>query len=245
MLPKELRIFALALTPSAAIHLALMLRSGSAHGLLRPRFIALIYGVGLALGFLNSMTYFGPPEIWIHNFRAGYVYVCIGAASFLLITGNALRRSESDLDRSRLRVMFVGALLGFLLPALMTVLTSTYQIQIPYNLALIPTIFFPISVAYALLKYSLFDLGNALRVGLSRIALLRLVGSDLRSHCIFSRAVDRRLRQRPAGADLFLYSRRCPVQSAAALVGRSGRSLYFSPGLRSGAGPSGNQFLSP
>ena len=175
MLPKELRIFALALTPSAAIHLALMLRSGSAHGLLRPRFIALIYGVGLALGFLNSMTYFGPPEIWIHNFRAGYVYVCIGAASFLLITGNALRRSESDLDRSRLRVMFVGALLGFMLPALMTVLTSTYQIQIPYNLALIPTIFFPISVAYALLKYSLFDLGNALRVGLSRIALLGLL----------------------------------------------------------------------
>ena len=175
MLPKELRIFALALTPSAAIHLALMLRSDSVHGLLRPRFIALIYGVGLALGFLNSMTYFGPSEIWIHNFRAGYVYVCIGAASFLLITGNALRRSESDLDRSRLRVMFVGALLGFLLPALMTVLTSTYQIQVPYNLALIPTIFFPISVAYALLKYSLFDLGNALRVGLSRIALLGLL----------------------------------------------------------------------
>jgi len=175
MLPKELRIFALALTPSAAIHLALMLRSDSVHGLLRPRFIALIYGVGLALGLLNSMTYFGPSEIWIDNFRAGYVYVCIGAASFLLITGNALRRSESDLDRSRLRVMFVGALLGFLLPALMTVLTSTYQIQVPYNLALIPTIFFPISVAYALLKYSLFDLGNALRVGLSRIALLGLL----------------------------------------------------------------------
>jgi signal transduction histidine kinase len=175
MLPKELRIFALALTPSAAIHLALMLRSDSVHGLLRPRFIALIYGVGLALGFLNSMTYFGPSEIWINNFRAGYVYVCIGAASFLLITGNALRRSESDLDRSRLRVMFLGALLGFLLPALMTVLTSTYQIQVPYNLALIPTIFFPISVAYALLKYSLFDLGNALRVGLSRIGLLGLL----------------------------------------------------------------------
>ena len=40
---------------------------------------------------------------------------------------------------------------------------------------MIPTIFFPISVAYALLKYSLFDLGNALRVGLSRIALLGLL----------------------------------------------------------------------
>ena len=175
LLPKELRIFALSLTPSAAIHLALLLRAGSAQPSPRPRLIMLIYGIGLALGALHSMTYFGPIETWISNFQAGYIYICIGAASFLLITANALRRSDSDLDRSRLRVMFVGALLGFLLPALATVLTSSYQIQIPYNLALIPTIFFPISVAYALLKYSLFDLGNALRVGLSRIALLALL----------------------------------------------------------------------
>ncbi len=175
LLPKELRIFALSLTPSAAIHLALLLRAGSARPAPRPRLIAVVYGIGLALGAVHSMTYFGPLETWISNFQAGYIYVCIGASSFLLITANALRRSDSDLERSRLRVMFVGALLGFLLPALATVLTSSYQIQIPYNLALIPTIFFPISVAYALLKYSLFDLGNALRVGLSRIALLALL----------------------------------------------------------------------
>ena len=175
LLPKELRIFALALTPSAGIHLALLLRSGSFNTAVRPRFIAVIYGVGLALGAVNSLTYFGPLEAWIDNFRAGYLYVLIGAASFLFITGDALRRSQSDLDRSRLRVMFVGALLGFLLPAIMTVLTSLYQFQIAYNLALIPAIFFPVSVAYALLKYSLFDLGNTLRIGLSRIALLTML----------------------------------------------------------------------
>lgn len=175
VLPKELRIFALALTPSAGIHLALLLRSGSFNATVRPRFIAIIYGVGLTLGAVNSLTFFGPVETWIDNFRAAYIYILIGAVSFLFITGNALRRSQSDLDRSRLRVMLVGALLGFLLPALMTVLTSLYQFPIAYNLALIPAIFFPVSVAYALLKYSLFDLGNALRIGLSRIALLAML----------------------------------------------------------------------
>ena len=40
---------------------------------------------------------------------------------------------------------------------------------------MVPTVFFPISVAYALLKYSLFDLGNVLRVGLSRIGLFALL----------------------------------------------------------------------
>jgi signal transduction histidine kinase len=175
MLPKELRIFALALTPSAAIHLALLLKDAGAQTVPRLRVVTFVYGVGVTLGLVNSLTYFGPLEIWIDNFRAGYLYVCVGAASFLWITGQALRRCKSHLERSRLRVMFVGALLGFLLPALMALLTSAYSIQIPYNLALVPTIFFPISVAYALLKYSLFELGNALRVGLSRIGLLTLL----------------------------------------------------------------------
>ena len=175
MLPKELRIFALSLTPSAGIHLALLLSSGSSGVYLRPLHIAFVYGISLMLGVLNSITFFGPLDIWIHNFRAGYLYICIGAISFLVITGNALRRTESELDRLRLRVMFVGALLGFFIPGAATVLTSSYQFQIPYNLALVPTIFFPVSVAYALLKYSLFDLGNALRLALSRFALLTLL----------------------------------------------------------------------
>lgn len=175
VLPKELRIFALTLTPSAAIHLALMLSRSESDPSLRPRFVALIYGIGLALGAMNSLTFFGPLDIWIHHFRASYIYICIGAVSFLAITGRALRRSASALERSRLRVMFVGALLGFLVPGVTTVLTSVYQLSIPYNLALVPTVFFPISIAYALLKYSLFDLGNALRVSVSRIALMGLL----------------------------------------------------------------------
>jgi signal transduction histidine kinase len=173
--PKELRIFALTLTASAAIHLALMLRQRSMSHPPHPLLVGGIYGVGLALGAANSLTYFGPLEIWIHSFRAGYLYICVGALSFLWITASTLRRTESDLERSRLRVMFVGALAGFLIPAVTAVLVSSFRVPIPYNVALVPTVFFPISVAYALLKYSLFDLGNALRVALSRLSLMGLL----------------------------------------------------------------------
>lgn len=172
MLPKELRLLALSLTPSAAIHLALMLSGGTSRPSVRRSLVAVIYTAGVALGIFNSAAFFGPLPAWIQVFRVNYIYIFVGAASFLVLTGLALRRSESDLDRSRLRVMFVGALLGFLLPALTAVLAATTRLQIAYNLALIPTVFFPISVAYALLKYRLFDLGNALRIGLSRVALL-------------------------------------------------------------------------
>jgi signal transduction histidine kinase len=171
VLPKELRIFALTFTPSAAVHLALLLKTGKPLRRSHPVYLVCIYGIALLLGGLNSLTFFGRSETWIYVFRAGYVFTCVGALAFLAVIGSALRGSLPDLERSRLRVMFVGALLGFLLPTLSTVLTSSFQLAIPYNVALVPTVFFPLSVAYALLKYSLFDLGNALKIGLSRIAL--------------------------------------------------------------------------
>ena len=171
VLPKEMRIFALTLTPSAALHLALLLKTGTPIRVSHPVYLFCIYGIALVLGGLNSLTFFGPFEVWIYIFRAGYVFTCVGALIFLLVIGSALRGPLPDLERSRLRVIFVGALLGLLIPTLGTVLTSSFQLGIPYNVALIPTVFFPLAVAFALLKYSLFDLGNSLKIGLSRIAL--------------------------------------------------------------------------
>jgi signal transduction histidine kinase len=171
-LPKELRIFALCLTPSAAIHLALLLRAAALGRAPRRSAVAALYAIGMAIGAANSISFGGPVEIWRQIFRAAYAYVCLGALAFILIIADALRRTGSDLERSRLRVMLVGAFAGFLLPALTTVLTSASHWPIPYNLALMPTIIFPFSVVYALLKYRLFDLGQTLRFALSRVALL-------------------------------------------------------------------------
>jgi signal transduction histidine kinase len=175
VLPKELRIFALTLTPSAAIHLALLLKNINLGLSPRPRVLSVIYGVGVFLGTLNSLTFYAPSWIWTPIYRSAYIFVCIGAAAFLWIIGQALRHSRSDLDRSRLRVMFIGALIGFLLPAASTVLAGVFDLPIPFNVALVPTIVFPVSVAYALLKYSLFDLSNALKVAVSRFGLFALL----------------------------------------------------------------------
>ena len=170
--PKEMRLFGMILTPSAGIHLALLLKQGRPVRYTSPFLLVFIYGTAVALGALNSLTFYGPPERWIAIFRINYIYTCIGALAFLTIVGSALRKTATALERSRLRVMFVGAVLGFLLPTIATVLTSTFQWAIPYNLAMISTIFFPLSVAYALLKYSLFDLGNTLKAGLTRLSLM-------------------------------------------------------------------------
>ena len=172
LMPKEIRIFGMILTPAAGIHLALLLKDGKPLRHAQPFLLVLIYGTAVFLGTFNSITFFGPSERWISGFRAAYLFACTGALAFLAILGAALRNDVPELERSRLRVIFVGATLGFLIPTLATVLTSTFQWSIPYNLAMISTVFFPLSVAYALLKYSMFDLGDALKSGLTRLSLV-------------------------------------------------------------------------
>jgi signal transduction histidine kinase len=173
--PKELRFFALTLTPITAIHMALILKTGSGLRRSHPRLLACIYSIAVIIAALNSITFFGPIGTWIEIFRLGYIYLCVGAVVFLLIIVSALREPLTDLERSRLRVMLAGAFLGFLLPTSGAVLTSSFQWSIPYNLSLVPTVFFPLSMAYALLKYSLFDLGNALKLAISRVILTALL----------------------------------------------------------------------
>jgi len=131
----------------------------------------LIYSASVGLGLFYSVSYYGSSELWQLALRLSYGYTCLGAIVFLFLLWNGLKRSGSSLERSRLRVVWVGAIVGFFIPTLGTVLTSFFYWKLPYNLLLVPTVFFPLSVAYALLKYSLFDLDAVLKVGLTRAAL--------------------------------------------------------------------------
>lgn len=171
VLPKEVRIFAFALTPSAGIHLGMSLTRGRADNKRHRPHLIFIYGLSILIGVFYSASFYGSAELWHLALRLGYGYSWVAALIFLALLWAALRRPISDLERSRLRVVMVGAVLGFFLPTLGTVLASFLSWQVPYNLLLIPAAIFPLSVAYALLKYSLFDLDFVLKVGLTRGAL--------------------------------------------------------------------------
>ncbi|MBI3060654.1 MAG: hypothetical protein HYY83_01535, partial [Deltaproteobacteria bacterium] len=170
-LPKEARIFAFALTPSAGIHLGFLLTRGSRRRRGYLPYLILVYAISVGLGLAYSVTFYGRPEAWHWVLRLGYGYSCVAALVFLGLLWAELQRPASDLESRRLRVISFGALLGFFIPTFGTVLASFFSWEIPYNLLLIPAVFFPLSVAYALLKYSLFDLDLVLKVGLSRGAL--------------------------------------------------------------------------
>jgi signal transduction histidine kinase len=175
VLPKEIRALAFALTPSAGIHVGLLLTGGKARGRKHRLYVALVYGLSLILGLSYSLTFHGPVELWHWALRSSYGYSLMASLGFLLLLGRELKRPGPQLQRSRLRVVFVGAALGFFFPTLGAVLRAFLGWEIPHNFLLILAAFFPLSVAYALLKYNLFDIGAVLKVGLTRGALTGLL----------------------------------------------------------------------
>jgi len=169
--PKEVRIFAFTMTPSAGIHLGLLLTKRASIRKSYLPLLLLIYGVSILLGLFYSFAFYGDIGVWHWALRLSYGYSCLAALVFLALLWADLRKPISNLEGLRLRVVFFGSIVGFFLPTFGTVLASFFYWAIPYNLLLIPTVFFPLSVAYALLKYNLFDLDVVLKVGLTRGAL--------------------------------------------------------------------------
>jgi signal transduction histidine kinase len=170
-LPKEVRVFALTLTPGAALHLGLALVGGFERLKRARRWLYLIYGMSIALGLAYSLTFHGSLDLWRWGLRSVYAFTFLASLAFVGLLWAGLGNPATDLERSRLRIILIGALLGFFLSTLGTVMTIIFLWEIPYNLSLIPTVFFPLSVAYALLKYSLFDLDVIVKAGLARTAL--------------------------------------------------------------------------
>lgn len=170
--PKELRIFAFTLTPSAGIHLGLLLTESYVRRKRHYVYVTTIYGISILLGVAYSLAFNGSTEVWLFVLRLAYGYSCVAAIVFLGLLWSALKQPLSHLERSRLRVVWSGAVVGFFLPTLGTVLTTYFRWDLPYNFLLMPTVFFPLSVAYALLKYSLFDFDMVLKLALTRAALM-------------------------------------------------------------------------
>jgi signal transduction histidine kinase len=169
LFPKEARILAFVLTPSAGIHLGLTLTRESLDRRSRGM-LSLLYGASLVIALVYAYAFYRLPDAWRWAARSGYAYGWLAAVVFLVLVRVRLKETTSALEQSRLRVIGAGAIFGFFLPTSGAVLAHVAGGTLPHNLVLVPAVFFPLCVAYALLQYNLFDMDNVLKIGLTRIA---------------------------------------------------------------------------
>jgi signal transduction histidine kinase len=144
------------LTPAFGISLALMFPS-------KRDFVRKNYPVML-LPYLPSIIlfaflsfYFDSQYVWVRVDFLTWVYVFIAALAFIASSAASYLRSGSPLDRERSKVILIGAFFGFFMPSMFAMIITSFGTS-DLNILALLVIFFPLSIAYAILKHKLFDI---------------------------------------------------------------------------------------
>jgi signal transduction histidine kinase len=113
-----------------------------------------------------------PPRAYIDAWRYEYYYMGGGVVWFFGMMTYRAGFSPSPIAREQSRIILIGAVMGFS-PILFWVIGPLLGLSIPFSvtLFLLPLIFFPLAVAYAILRYRLLETDVLLSQGLVYIII--------------------------------------------------------------------------
>jgi class 3 adenylate cyclase len=163
----ELFLTAWAFWPATLMHLALTFPQR--RGIVRrfPRVVWLPYAVSAAVAMLMQWSrvhtdvrlLLAVPAVGAAYWGAALILLVLSLARASVVGSNAL-------VRQRARILCAAFVLGYVPPILGTVAEALFQVSVPYLNAMwkLPLLF-PIVMAYALVRYDLFDVRAALRAG--------------------------------------------------------------------------------
>ncbi len=160
-------VAALSLVGSVALHLALVFPQ-------RVRFLDrayvlryLAYLPGIAIAAINQFTIldFDNPTAYFATFRFAFVFTSFGIFAMLAVMVYRGFLSKSPIVKSQARVILLGTLLAFG-PLVIWLLffgadPSVTPLVMPWM------VLFPLSIAYAILRYRLFDISQVVSRGIA------------------------------------------------------------------------------
>src|SRR5262249_30334058 len=156
-----------AFSPALYLHLAQTFPERRAWAARHPRVIWLAYALSAALAVLlqTPVRDHAPGAMLIIPITtAGYS----GAPRPVLIAALTITatRGASALGRQRARVLLAGFAVGQLVPVVGTALEAVTGMTVPYlSLLWKLNLIFPLAVAYAMVRYELFDMRAVVRLG--------------------------------------------------------------------------------
>jgi len=158
----------LSLFPFTFLHLGLVFPERKRIALRFPFIEYLIYLPPLVL-IIGYQVYFSTfPELGDGNYPSwlptyidlsaiARVYTLLGFVGFLGLVLHSYFRSSSIMARQRAKMMIFGVAIAFLPVAILGLLTITAEIYFPYNFVSVAAVFFPLLIAYSIVRHNLFD----------------------------------------------------------------------------------------
>ncbi len=154
----KVAFFGFAYCPVFALYLAFIFPSDKL--LLRKThyIVFLIAFVFSSVLFILNFTYFNSYGMWKGIHSLSWLYVVLSTLALPVSSVITYFKESSALEKQRAQVILLGSFLGLFLPALGGISIVVFKANIPFNLLALPVVFFPISIAYAIVKHKLFDI---------------------------------------------------------------------------------------
>jgi class 3 adenylate cyclase len=163
----ELFLTALAFWPATLLHFALTFPQRREIVRRFPRVVWLPYVVsGVVAVLLQLRPAWGDVRLLVAVPAAGAAYWGVALLLLVLSLARASVVGGTPLIRQRARILCAAFALGYVPPILGTVAEALLHVPVPYLNALWKlTLLFPVVMAYAMVRYDLFDVRAALRAG--------------------------------------------------------------------------------
>ena len=149
----RLHVLAEALLPATMLHFALLFPQPNRW--VHMRFAG--YALSCAIALPYEVFLYSPAE-YSRILNTNMLYLGLVAVFFCLHMIPPYVRSGSQLVRQRVRVILVGALFGFALPAGVLTLAALMAGDVSMNLAAVTPFVFSLALAYAVVKHDLFEI---------------------------------------------------------------------------------------
>lgn len=150
--------FAMIFSPVLGIYLMFIFPSDTKIKKKSRYFATLPFLILSLLIYVLMILFFDSYNTWKIANITMWIYLLLSAAIFPLSSLFTYLRSQSSLEKQRAQIIFIGCLLGLIIPAGAVAGTTIFKLNMPYNLMALPVILFPLSIAYAIIKHKLFDI---------------------------------------------------------------------------------------
>jgi class 3 adenylate cyclase len=98
---------------------------------------------------------------WIPDIKTTTVFTRIFAFScvigVIILVFHSMAKTSSSLVRQRAKMIIFGATIGWFLPGILMILVLFVKINFPWNFLVFLVIFFPLAIAYSIVRHNLFD----------------------------------------------------------------------------------------